>query len=332
MTTDRYGRMGLLALALAVCALASIRAGVRAQDLSAEERQAAAEAAYDRGSTAYRTGDYDSAARWYETANELAPSANALIQAMRAHERGGNILRAATLGMELKTRYGEDRMARHADPFIDRASQSGVRVDITCDGCRVSVNGEPEVRRALFLRPDTEHLIVATFSTGTVEERVLGRPGERRELALQAPEAPEPSLTDPQETPPEDAEGGVEVQLGAGTSPTVDEGGGISPGFFWTGVALTVISGGILAWSAMDTLEASEDYRDMPTREKLENGRDLERRTNILIGTTSGLAAISILLLLLTDFESDDADERIEAAFAPLPEGGLVLSAAGRLP
>src|SRR5687767_1671166 len=82
-------------------------------ELSPAERQAAAEAAYDRGTQAYRGGDYAAAGGWYERANQLAPSANALIQAIRARERARDDRRAATLASDLVARYGE-RMERYA--------------------------------------------------------------------------------------------------------------------------------------------------------------------------------------------------------------------------
>ena len=324
-------------VAIVAIVLAGAPSVTHAQGLSAEERQAAAEAAYDRGTRAFRTDDFDSAARWYETANELAPSANALVQAIRSHERSGNFLRAATLGMELTSQYGEERFGRYAAASLERATAEGVRVEIACTECEITVNGEPEPRRTVFLRRDTEHLVVATFATGTVEERVLAGPGETRTLALEAPPPPEDGEGGDTGETGTGGSGGTEIVIGGGggTIAPVDEGGGISPAFFFTGLALTVVAGGVLAWSGFDTLEARDDYVDNPTRDKLDDGRELERRTNILIGATAGLGAVTILLLALTDFSGDAEEPRgasVDAAIAPLPEGGLVLAASGSLP
>jgi len=331
-------RQALLRWLWAVVALHVLAATstANAQGLSAEERQAAAEAAYDRGSAAYRGGDYDTAARWYETANELAPSANALIQAIRSHERARNVLRAATLATELTTRYDQERMRRYAEPVIERAVEVGFRIDVTCSAeCQLTVDGEAEPRRTLYLRPDMEHTISAEFETGRAEERVQGGPGERREVAIEAPVATaEPDPADPERDPTGGpGGGGSELSIGGGPGGAGprDEGGGLPPAIFYTGAILTVVAGGVLAWSAVDTLEAAEDYEDMPTQAKLDAGRDLERRTNILVGVTAGLGAVTLLLLALTDFGGDEAPA-VETAFVPLPEGGLVLSAAGSLP
>lgn len=326
----RYG-IGMGAALLGVLA---VSVSARAQELSAQERQAAAEAAYDRGSNAFRGGDYDSAARWYETANELAPSANALIQAMRSHDQAGHPLRAATLAVELLDRHGGERMQRYAQPIIDRVTPTAVRVDITCDGCFLVVDGEAEPRHSFFLRPDTEHLILARFDTGEVQERIMAGPGEHRELTIEAPE-PETQATetgteaDPEESQP-DPNTGIELQVGEQGTHDVDTGGGISPAFAIIGGVLTVAAGAALTWSGLDTLDAAEAYEDMPTRDKLEAGRDLEMRTNVLIGATAGLGTLTILFLLLTDWGGDDGGT--EAALVPLPEGGLALSARGSLP
>ncbi len=306
------------------------------QGLSAEERQAAAEAAYDRGSQAFRGGDYPTAARWYETANELAPSANALIQAMRSHQRAGNHQRAGTLALDLIDRYGE-RMERHARPVVDEVAPTAVRVDVTCDGCSLVVDGEAEGRRSFFLRPDTDHLIVARFESGDVEDHVMGGPGEQRELTFEPPavegdtDGGADDVTAPFPDPDADTRGGRDTGgRGGGDPRPVEPSGGISPVFAIVGSVLTVGAGAALAWSGLDTLDARDDYEQAPTRQKLEDGRDLELRTNILIGATAGLGALTILFLALTDFGGEE--EGTEAALVPLPEGGVALSARGPLP
>jgi hypothetical protein len=82
---------------------------------------------------------------------------------------------------------------------------------------------------------------------------------------------------------------------------------GVAIGFITTGAVLTAASGGVLIWSGIDTLDAAADYDRMPTREKLNDGRDLELRTNILIGVTAGLGALTLAgLLFAIDWGGDD--------------------------
>src|SRR5687768_17072414 len=155
-----------------------------------EEEQVTPAEAYDRGTRAYRDRDYAGAAQWYERANQLAASANALIQAIRAHERARNTLRAGTLANELITRYGE-RMERHA-AAVERVARTAARIDLVCEGCTWELDGQAETLTSFFVTPDTEHVARATFPTGVVEVRVTAAPGERREARAEAPPPPEP--------------------------------------------------------------------------------------------------------------------------------------------
>src|SRR5262249_55564611 len=74
------------------------------------QRQAAAEA-YDQGTAAYLSGDYEKAAEWFETANRMSPAAPALIQAARAHQQAGHLVRAATLALRLTLEHSDDATA-----------------------------------------------------------------------------------------------------------------------------------------------------------------------------------------------------------------------------
>jgi hypothetical protein len=317
---------------LLLSGLVVVPSAVAQPDLSPAERQAAAEAAYDRGTRAYRGGDYAQAARWYETANELAPAAAAALQAVRAHQRAGNFLRAATLVHFVGEEYGEERTQRFRRP-LERAQEEGFTLTISCEECgELEVDGEREIFRTLYLPPDVTHTVVADFETGRVEEEVSGAAGESQELTLTAPE-PEPDpvippttgpTTNPSATPP---------------PPIRDEGGGgISPAFFLSGLGLTAVAGGLAIWSWVDTLDAAADYEMAPTQEKLDNGRDLELRTTIFVIGTAALGAITLVLLPFTDWSGGPDDDEDEEAtlrldwleVSPLPEGGAAIGAGGR--
>jgi hypothetical protein len=273
---------------------------VRAQDLNPAERRAAAEAAYDRGTRAYRGGDYAQAARWYETANELAPAAAALLQAIRAHGRAGNTLRAATLVSHVVSEYGEER-ARRSMRHLEEAEREGFKVTVSCTDCTLELDGESEVFRTFYLAPDVSHTLVGVFEGGRTEREVRGAAGTSTEVALEPPPPPEPVVV---EGPPRV----IEVPA---------EDGGISPAFFITGLVLTAAAGGFAIWSWLDTLAAADvyemDIRDNgPTdraRAMLDEGRDLELRTTIIDIGTAVLGAATILLLVFTDWDGEDERE-----------------------
>lgn len=311
-----------MAFGLGALASFAVASGALAQDLSPAERQAAAEAAYDRGTQAYVGGDYAAAARWYERAHELAPAANAMIQAIRASVRANNHLRAATLGVELRRLYGEERMTQHS-PQVEEVAPRALRVEVACEGCELEIDGERERYRTFFLAPDTEHVIVGHFESGDRTERLMGRPGETRAIELTAPEVA--ATETPTEVP-------VETPIETPVRPTrpIDDDGGISPAFAIIAIGLTAVAGGVTLWSGLDTLDKNEAYEASPTLEGLEEGRDLELRTNVLIGTTVGLGVLSLVALILTDWDgSPEEAPPPEVSLVPI-EGGLALGAGGR--
>ncbi|AKF08592.1 tetratricopeptide repeat protein [Sandaracinus amylolyticus] len=289
---------------------------------TAEERQAAADA-FDRGTRAYLARDYPRAAQWFETAYRMAPASAALVQAVRSHERAGNTVRAATLALRLRAMHAGDRDAdRQSEQTLRLASQL-VRVDVVCDQpCTVELDGTLMEHPSFFVAPSTDHVVRASFSTGTAEQDVAaGEAGATRELRFEAPPAPpEPvAVATPEPTPAEPTEA---------TEPTepvrpVESGGGLSPAFAVTGIALTAISGGVLTWSGIDTLDGVDAYETSPTPEGLSDGQARETRTNVLIGVTAGLAAVTVVLMIFTDWDGEPSSDEasVSAALVPI-EGG----------
>jgi len=295
-------------------------------------------AAFDRGTTAYLGEDFASAARWFEMANDLAPAAPALLQAIRAHRRAGNPLRAATLSLRLIHRFPEaEAEVTEAQSVIDALGEQFVRVEVTCDGeCAVDLDGTLVGTPSFFLDPGTEHRVSAAFDTGQAEaQTVTGSPGQTETLHFVAPE---PSF----DAPPQGGEddnpvitvgSGSGSSAGSGSDSTDDDGGGLGPGLFVTTLGLTVVSGVILAWSGVDTLNAADEYEQVAAEERaagqldfprasqmLEDGQSKETRTNALIGVTAGLAALTLVFAIVTDWggSDDDADARVR------PSGGVL--------
>ncbi|MAQ17299.1 MAG: hypothetical protein CMN30_21205 [Sandaracinus sp.] len=295
-------------------ALLCLPASTSAQN--AQQRQAAA-SAFDRGTTAYLQEDFATAARYFEMANDLAPAAGALMQAIIAHQRAGNDLRAASLSLRLVARFPDDAdMVGRAQGVLDELSERFLRVDVDCDAeCAVEVDGVLSSHDSFFVDPDAEHRIGATFDTGTVEETVQGAAGEVRTLTFEAPEGavrlegPE-AEGDTTTTAPNPLEGADEPTA------TPEESGGISPAFFITSLVLTAGAGAALVWSGLDTLKANDEYEAaidegdfVSAQQMYDDGQDLELRTNILIGATAGLAALTVVFAIVTDWGGSDDDD-----------------------
>lgn len=322
-------------LALALIASVSLPSGLSSTSAAqtSQERQAAAEA-FDRGTTSLLAEDFGTAARWFEMANNLAPAAPALLQAIRAHQRAGNELRAGTLALRLVERFPDAGAAvEEAQSILNTVRRQFFLVEVVCDEeCAVELDGTLQAHPAFFLEPGRAHRVGASFANGNVSEEVQGDAGEQRTVRMVAPEGsaqgptPEPgstTVTDSEwtrrtATPPE----------GGATGRDEDEGGGIHPAGFLTTLGLTLGAAGVLVWSGMDTLSARDEYEEVAARERaegngfdeasalLDEGQSKELRTNVLIGATAGLAALTVVLAIVTDWGGDD-DEDTQAGVTP---------------
>ncbi len=294
---------GFLLLALALPAIAPAAASAQTEP-SAADRSAAGEA-YDRGTAAYLAHDYARAATLFETAYRLAPSAPALIQAIRAHEHADGALRAGSLALRLSALYGSDRQAaRQASTTLAAVTPLFLRVDVTCDAtCTVELDGTLEDYASFFVDPASPHTVRASFDTGAAEAQTTsGAAGETQTLTFTRPPPPP-------EPPPEvaaadttDTTTDTSTTGSATVPPASSEGGGVHPAAFFTVLGLTVVSGGLLIWSGVDMYAGVPAYQANPTMAALQDGQGRELRTDILWGVTGALAATSVILAIFTDW------------------------------
>jgi tetratricopeptide (TPR) repeat protein len=82
-------------------------------------------------------------------------------------------------------------------------------------------------------------------------------------------------------------------------------GGGLGIGWFLTGASLTVALGATSAWSYLDMQSKRTEYEDAPTRARYDDGKDSERRTNILLVATGAVAIGTAVLAVFTDWGGD---------------------------
>ena len=319
----RVGVCLLLAVSTAATTVLATATTVAAQEISARDRQSAAEA-YDRGTSAYLSEDFARAAQWFETAHRLAPASAALVQAVRAHERAGNALRAASLALQLTALYPDDRAAQRAARSALQGADGYLRVEVECEGCTVEVDGAILGHPQFFVEADAEHTVVASFETGNRSQTIRGAAGETRSLSFETPE-PEAVVDEvigdeagdatPLDSTPAEAQGG----------------GGVPLAVTITGMVITAGLGGVLIWSGVDALDGVPAYEANPTVEGLAVGRAREERTNWLIAGTSVAGAATVILMLLTDWGGGGEGGEVEPTVAFQPEG-VMLGLRGRLP
>ena len=313
------------AVAVLLLSLTTFARVVPAQN--ARERQAAAEA-YDRGTTAYVAQAFEEAAVWFETANRMAPAAPALMQAIRAHEKGENFPRAATLALELQTSYRDDAAAADfSQEILGKYGAALVKVSVSCDeDCKLDVDGKLEEYLSFYVTPVDDHTITATFETGSKALKLQGEAGETKDLAITAPPAPPLKAV-------------AMAPTSAPSSEQDDDPAPLPPIVTWIGLGLTVALGGATVASGIHALDgvpafeeavsAADPCLDMPmsgwdqscvqkvdkANELLEDGQSRELRTNILIGASIAAAVgTSVIAFLFTDWSGGDQKRQNQAS------------------
>ncbi len=297
----------------------------------AEEDVAAASAAFAEAQRAQLRGDYSRAAEFFEVAYQSAPSPAALRSAIRNREMSGQIVRAATLSLRALERYPTDAETRQvAESVLANSTSRLARVRVRCsEPCRITADGglvsdQPSATVEFFVTTGP-HTIEAQWSgRPSVSRPVEGAPGAILSFELTAPPAaaaPAEPTAAPQPVAP------VSGPLSPTPAPVDRErsSDGLPPAVFWVGAGLTVIAGGVLTWSGLDTLSKRDDYEAAPTREGYDDGVELEKRTNILAAVTGGLGISTLAIgLFATDWGGN-------AAVSAMP-GGVAFSVGGKLP
>lgn len=296
-------------------------------DAQGNNRTVAA-AAYDQGTRAFAARDFNAAAEFFETANRSVPSAQAMIQAIRAHrgaETGAHDARAATLALELLSTYPSDtRVTGYAYRVIDDLSARLARVQVRCQGCDLSVDEQSAPHNAYF--PPGTHAVVASWGTRVVRREITLSPGQTLPLEFEPPLTP--LVVSPVETPratPVSAAPVAESAPSSTPAPAQEIDApprprGLSPSVFAVSLVITAGVGGALAWSAIDTLRGRDEYVQDPTQARLDDGRGREMRTNILVGATAAMALTTIIVSGFTRWRS--APARPVAALTS--QGGLL--------
>ena len=286
----------------------------------AEDDVASAQAAFAEAQKAQLRGDYSRAAELFELADQSAPSPAAVRSAIRNRETAGQDVRAATLALRALERYPDDKDTRElAQGTLDRLTPKLAKVRATCnEPCQLVVDGglvsaQPVSSREFFITTGSHSVGAQWSGRPSVSKQVDGVAGSAQDVSFEAP----PPSAKPAEPVAQPAAPPPPAPVAPSTSATLDtqskpSGGGLSPAVFWIGTGLTVVAGGLLTWSGLDTLDAADEYNDSPSQKGYDDGVDLEKRTNILAGTTAVLGVTTIAIgLFATDWGGGEASARV---------------------
>jgi hypothetical protein len=269
-------------------------------DNAAPDYQAAARA-YQDGQTAMHGKAPAEAARLFELADKLAPSPQALRNAIRSNLAASQTTRAATLALAAQRRYTDRETQSLARQVLGATSARLARLSVKCgQPCTLvcdgqSVDARPAYQFDLFVDPGT-HVVRAKFEAREpVEQEIELDAGERLILSLEA------VSTSPSDAAVPSAFS-IQSQLADSTRPGAPAAPGAPQWMFWTAAGLTAVSAGAALVSGLDTVQRHDDYLEAPTADGYARGVQSQRRTNLLFLSTGVLGALTVGLAFFTDW------------------------------
>lgn len=275
----------------------------------AEGDLAAASAAFRQGQALQLTGNHDGAADAFLLADSISPTPEALRSAINNLAFAKRVVRAATLALEARRRYPQDAVTeRTVERVLSEASQL-LRVQVSCsEPCTVSVPGsavfsEPRAEVAFFLEPKPIDLEIR-FSSGVLNEHIVGKPGELVSLRFVAPLA----------APSSDSTSAPSQRVRPASLTESDSSyrsrARLSPAYFWSGVSVTALLGGATVWAGLSTLRRNDRYEQAPTKAKHHLAANRQKLTNGLIGLTAASALTTSILAIFTRWRGVERDRR----------------------
>ncbi len=263
-------------------------------------KKKSAKGAYEEGERAFGKGDFRRSAESFEQAYKLSPHHSALWAAARAWLRAGEDVRAANL---LERYLGE---APADAPDRDRATGAIRELDkrlgrlevVTNDVVGVKVDGASLSTPRLWVVPG-EHVATGEVDGKPVRKVITVAAGDHISVSLEV-------VT--RETPPPPPP----IATNASKKP-------LPPWVVVVGGTLAAIGTGATIYSYTDTLDKKDAFEaDRTSRTKLDNAHSAEDRTNILLVSTVGVAAVSVLAAaFLVDWTSDDKVKAALLRFKP---------------
>lgn len=319
-------RAKALAAVLAVLTAVLPAAADDAPD-AAKVKRAADE--FDLGVQSFKSKQFDEAAQHFEAADEAVPGAKTLRLAMRARSEAGQGSRAASLAAQALERYAEDaETAKLAKETIAKFEGKLHKIQVSCASpCLLAVgtravHGSSTTRWILYVDPGKSTINASFFGNASAKpQTVAATAGGQSELRFEPTEPPKviPTATAtaaPTATGVPTSSNEIPPDMTGAPTSTGPEGDapkpkGIHPAFFFTGLALTLGAGGVLAWSGVDTLQnpGPDAVRKAcagkgPECPEYKLGLDNQLRTNVLVGATAGVGAVTVLFAIFTRWSS----------------------------
>lgn len=313
MTRSFHPRAVLLALILSAFGAppGTALADAPAKTVSDADRKAA-ELAFAEGQKAFQKGDFRHAAEVFEQAYKLAPHPSPLWNAARAWHRADESARAANLYAKYLEEAPTDARDRDgASRSLKELKAQLVRLEIHApDFEEVRVDGQKIESAVLYVAPGA-HLIEGHHESRAVKQTQTAAAGSVVSVVLTLPaEAPVPTAE--VVAPPQTASVTASAASTAVPAPSVtasappEKRAPLPPAAVIIGSAICVLGAGLTIGAGLDTLGQKDKFLSEPTQENLDVGRDKQLRTNVALGVTLGLSAVTVAMaVFLVDWKGE---------------------------
>ncbi len=338
-------RFFVAAAASALLVVAAAPAFAEKTPDAAQIRQAAEQ--FDAGVIAYKQRDFEGAASRFEAADAAVPGPKSLRQAIRARLEAGHGARAATLAAQAIERYpGDEPTIKLAKETIAKVEPTVQKLNISCASPCVlalgtrSVPGESNTRWTVYVDPGKTAIGASFFGgSSSAPQELTATAGKSSDFRFEPEErkaTPKPTIVPIPgsdkapavvDAPPETPSGDVVPKKSSGIHPAA---------FIAAGVA-TLGLGGVTVWSGLDTKNnpgvdavKAQCAGQGETCPAYQEGRKKQTRTNIFIGATAGVGAITVVLAILTNWRGNKkAPGPTAEPTASITDHGAVLGAVG---
>ena len=266
--------------------------------------KARAGAAFEEGVGLFQKAQFAEAARAFLRADEIAPSAVALTNAINAGKRAGDYLLVARAAQRAIDRGELEVQAREV---LAEAATRLARLDLRCEepSCQLWIDGEPIAAGRHYLLPG-RHALRAIAGARVADEGLSAGAGDTYEVHLLAREGKKPG-GDPAPIPPKK---------------------GLPRAVFFTGIGMTAVLTGITIWSGADALSAKNALPAHPFQSQNDDVLSRAHRTDgLLAGAVVLAAGTAVVGVFFTQWSSSPA---LPAATVTPVTGGAVATLAGR--
>lgn len=304
--------------------------------------RAAAAKVFDEAVGRFEHADYDGAAKAFLRADDLAPSTDALHNAIAAARKANDHLLVASAAERAIGRPNErQELVTEAREALALAARNLAQIDIACTPlpCKLLVDGAPVPAGKRYVLPGAYSAVAVAEDGNRTEERLTlaagatysvllhaARAGAAKEAAAVTTSPIAETDSAPPKTSPSAAAASARADAARRDSGTAARTKPLSPAVFYVGVGVTAALVGVNIWSGVDAISAKSDLPTPPRTADLDEVRSKETRSNVIFASTLVVGAATIAAgFLWVDWGGGGAG----AAIAPLP-GGATAVAHGR--